>query len=89
MKNLHKTLHKYLIPHVKRLFLLVFCSLDHMFSISEYDLENGRMLRQQKYWIKVTVVKIPILILVHFCLLCWFSSVPIVAAIYFDYLECF
>ena len=51
------------ISHVRKFSLLALCS----WSISGYDLENGRM---QKYWIKSMVIKILILISLHSCLLC-------------------
>ena len=37
-----------------------------------------RMPCKQKYWIKNVAVKIPILILFCFCLLCWLSPISIV-----------
>ena len=39
-------------------------------SIPRYDLENGRMPCKQKHWSKSMVVKIPLLFLFRFCLLC-------------------
>ena len=48
-------------------FRRLYFAVDHMLSISEYDLENRGMPCQQKYLIK-NEVKIPILILFRFCL---------------------
>ena len=45
-------------------------AVDQVLSISGYDLENRTMLPKQKYYIKNVAVKILILILFHFCLLC-------------------
>ena len=55
-----------LLSRVRRLSLPALYS----WSNSGYDLENGRMSCKQKFWIKNIVVKIPILILFRFCLLC-------------------
>ena len=51
-------------------FLCQHFAVDQVLSISQYDLDNGRMLCKQKYLIKNMVVKIPLLILFCFCLLC-------------------
>ena len=57
-------------------------------SISGYDLENGRMLRcKEKYWIKNIAIKIPILILFHFCLLWYLSPFSIVTANCFNFMD--
>ena len=64
-------------------FLHLYFAEDQVLSIFENNLENGRM---QKYLIKNMVVKIPILISFHFCLLCWLSHVFIAAASGFNYL---
>ena len=59
---------------VSKDFLSLYFAVDQVLSISGYDLENGRMLCcKQKYWIKNTAVKIPILNLFHFCLLFYLS----------------
>ena len=60
----------YVISRVKRPFPLHF-AVSQVLSILGYDLENGRMPCKQKYCIKNMAVKIPILILFRFCLLCW------------------
>ena len=59
MKNLHKMLHKWLwnVTHQKT-FLCLHFEVDHVISISNYDLENLRMLCQQKYWMKNIAVNI-------------------------------
>ena len=59
-------------------FLPLLFAVDHRFSISGYNLKNGRMLCKQKHWIKNMVEKIPILILLRFCLICWLQSVSVV-----------
>ena len=56
----------YLTSHVKRLYF----AIGWVLSVSGYDLENGRMPCKQKCYIKNMAVKIPILILFRFCLLC-------------------
>ena len=58
----------YVISRVKDILPLHF-AVGQVLSISGYDLENGRMLCKQKYWIKNMAIKIPILILFRFCLL--------------------
>ena len=55
---------------VKKDFLSLHFAVDQLLSISGYDLENGRMPCKQQYWTKDSAVKIPILILFWFCLLC-------------------
>ena len=58
MKNIHNVLcckNKYVISCVKRLYLPVLCGWS-----SAFNLENRKMLRKQKYWIKNMAVKIPI-----------------------------
>ena len=67
-------------------FLHLHFAVDRVLSISEPDLENGRMTCQWKYWIKNIAVKILILILFCFYLLCWLSPVSVVAASFFGYL---
>ena len=50
MKNLHKALrNNYAILCVKKLNL--YFVVDQVFSVSGYDLENGKMSCKQKYWI--------------------------------------
>ena len=44
--------------HTSKDFLCVHFEVDHVISISKYDLENLRMLCQQKYWMKNIVVNI-------------------------------
>ena len=44
--------------HTSKDFLCVHFEADHVISISKYDLENLRMLCQQKYWMKNIVVNI-------------------------------
>ena len=66
-------------------FLRLHFAVDQVLSIAGYDFENGRLSRKQKYLIKIMAVKMPILILFCFCLLCWLSSVSIVAASYLNY----
>ena len=56
--------------HVSKDFLPLHFAVGQVLSISGYDLENGRMPCKQKYCIKNMAVKIPILILFRFCLLC-------------------
>ena len=55
-------------------FLPLHFAVDHVLSISRYDLENGRMPCKQKYCINNMAVKIPILILLCFSLLCWLKN---------------
>ena len=40
----------------------MFVLTNHVFSVTEYDLKNGKMPCQQEYWIKNMAVKIPIYI---------------------------
>ena len=56
-------------------FLSLLFVVGQVLSISGYDLENGRMPCKQKYWIKNMAIKIAILIVFWFCLLCWLRSV--------------
>ena len=56
--------------YVSKDFLHLHFAVDQVLSISGYELENGRMLCKQKYQIKNMAVKIPISILLRFCLLC-------------------
>ena len=56
--------------HVSKEFLRLYFAVDQVLSISEHHLENGRMPCNQKYWIKNMAVKILILILLRFRLLC-------------------
>ena len=51
-------------------FLPLHFAVGHLLSISAYNLENGRMSCKQKYRLKNMAVKIPLLILFRFCLLC-------------------
>ena len=74
MKNLHKALRIYCVIHMSTDFLPLHFAVGQVLSISGYDLENGRMPCKQKYCIKNMTVKIPILILFRFCLLCWLKN---------------
>ena len=74
MKNLHKALHKLLCNMTSKDFLSLHFAVGQVLSISGYDLENGKMPCKQKYCIKNMTVKIPILILFRFCLLCWLKN---------------
>ena len=79
MKNLHKALRIYCVIHMSTDFLPLHFAVGQVLSISGYDLENS------------IVVKIPILILFRFCLLCWlknhlFCPVSFVAASCFNYI---
>ena len=82
IKNLHKALHKELCNSTcQKTFSHCAFAVGQRFSISAYDLENGRMLCKQKYWIKKYFDFGPLL------LLCWLGPVSIVAANCFDYIE--
>ena len=67
-------------------FICLHFAVGELLSISGCDLENERMPFKQKYCIKDMAVKIPILILLCFCLLCWLSPVSVVAASCFNYI---
>ena len=54
--------------HMSKDNLRLHFAFDQVLSISEYDLENGRMPCNNKYWIKNMAVKIRILmVLFWFC----------------------
>ena len=90
INNLHECCTNTMWYHVSKDFLCLHFVDGQVLSISGYDLENGRKPYKQKYWIKNLAVKIPILILFHFCLLCWLSPVSVVAASCFNYIgPCF
>ena len=72
MKNLRKALHKQQLCQ-KTFFPCTLRLVRLVLSISGYDLENERMPKQ-KYCIKNMAVKIPILVLLRFCLLWWLKS---------------
>ena len=72
MKNFHKALHN--ITRQKTFFLGLHFAVGQVPSISAYDLKSGRMPCKQKYHIKNMAVKIPILILFCFFLLCWLKN---------------
>ena len=55
-------------------FLGLHFAVGQVLSISAYDLKSGRMPCKQKYRIKNMAVKIPILILFCFFLLCWLKN---------------
>ena len=72
IKNLHKALHKWFFTITyQNNFFLAWIDLSRAFDFRIYF---GKTL------------KIPILILFHFCLLCWSSPVSIVAASCFNYI---
>ena len=54
-------------------FLSLHFAVDQVLSILRYDLENRRIWCKQKFCMKNMTVKIPILILFHFCLICVLS----------------
>ena len=61
------------VIHVSKYFFPLHFAVSLVLSIPGYDLGNGRILCKQKYCIKNMAVKISILILFCFCLLCWFK----------------
>ena len=66
-------------------FIHLHFAVDQVLSISGYDLENGRMACNQKYWIKKYGGKNSDFDFVPLCLLRWFSPVSIVAESSFNY----
>ena len=75
----------YVISCVKRLPQPALCGWSSAFSFRIW-LENGRMPCKQKYLIKTMAIKIPILILFRFRLLCYLSPFSIVAASFFNFI---
>ena len=76
----------YVISHFKRLSFLYF-AVGQVLLISGNDLENRKMPCKQKYWIKNMGIKIPILILFRFCLLCRLCPVAVEAVSCFNYIN--
>ena len=71
MKTYTKRCKSNYVKNMSKDFLPLRFAVGQVLSISGYDLENVRMLCKQKYCIKIMSVKISILILFRFCLLCW------------------